>query len=124
MKIIIDLDHTITLPGWEGDYDAAPVNIAVLGKLRRYREKGYKVCIYTSRNMRSFEGNIGLINVKTLPQILSWLDKNDVPYDEVVVGKPWCGHEGFYVDDRAIRPKEFVELGEEEIRAVLAENSQ
>ena len=30
-------------------------------------------------------------------------------YDEVIYGKPWPGPEGFYIDDRAIRPKEFIE---------------
>ncbi|HFM3427384.1 TPA: capsular biosynthesis protein, partial [Escherichia coli] len=43
-------------------------------------------------------------------------EKNNVPYDEIYVGKPWCGHEGFYVDDKAIRPNEFVNLSYNEIK--------
>jgi capsule biosynthesis phosphatase len=55
-----------------------------------------------------------------LPGILAWLQKNDVAFDEIHVGKPWCGREGFYIDDRAIRPSEFVRLNLAEIRDLLA----
>ena len=63
---------------------------------------------------------IGKINALTLPVILDWLARHDIPFDEVHVGKPWCGTDGFYVDDKAVRPSEFVTLGYEEIRARLA----
>ena len=43
----------------------------------------------------------------TLPIIKDWLLANNVPYDEIIIGKPWCGMNGFYVDDRAIGPSEF-----------------
>jgi capsule biosynthesis phosphatase len=42
-----------------------------------------------------------------------------VPFDEVIVGKPWCGFDGFYVDDRSIRPKEFKDLSYEEVKKLL-----
>jgi len=70
--------------------------------------------------MRTYNGSVGLINVNTLPIILEWLEKHDVPYDEIIVGKPWCGHEGFYVDDKAIRPSEFNTLSYDEIQTLLA----
>ncbi|HDV1602157.1 TPA: capsular biosynthesis protein, partial [Escherichia coli] len=63
--------------------------------------------------------NIGLINKNTLPIIINWLDENNIPYDEIYVGKPWCGHEGFYVDDKAIRPSEFINKTYEEIVELL-----
>ena len=65
--------------------------------------------------MRTYEGNLGKINANTLPVIIDWLNKNKIPYDEIYVGKPWCGHDGFYVDDRAVRPKEFTSLSYEEL---------
>ena len=73
--------------------------------------------------MKTYSGNIGQINVKTLPTIIKWLDQHDVPYDEVVVGKPWCGSDGFYIDDRAIRPNEFANLSYNEIRDLLGISS-
>jgi len=60
--------------------------------------------------MRTYEGNIGLINANTLPIIHDWLTRHKIPFDEILVGKPWCGFEGFYVDDKTIRPSEFVNL--------------
>ena len=35
------------------------------------------------------------------------------------MGKPWCGFEGFYVDDKAIRPNELVDLSYEEIQKLI-----
>jgi len=60
--------------------------------------------------MRTHEGSIGKINAFTLPIIVDWPGKNEIPYDDIYVGKPWGGTEGFYIDDRAIRPDEFVKL--------------
>ena len=74
----------------------------------------------SSRNMRTYDGDVGKINVHTLPIILAWLDKHAVPYDEVIVGRPWCGFDGFYVDDNTIRPSEFTSLSYDEIRSLLA----
>ncbi|HFM3195463.1 TPA: capsular biosynthesis protein, partial [Escherichia coli] len=45
--------------------------------------------------------------------------RNNIPYDEIIVGKPWCGTNGFYVDDKAIRPSEFISLSETEIAELL-----
>nr|MBP7234731.1 capsular biosynthesis protein [Moraxella sp.] len=73
----------------------------------------------TSRNMRTYQGNIGAINKNTLPIIIDWLGRHDIPYDELYVGKPWCGFEGFYVDDKAIRPDELVKLSYAEICQLL-----
>lgn len=91
----------------------------VIDKLKEYQAKGFEIVISTARNMRTFEGNVGKINIHTLPIITAWLDKHNVPYDEILVGKPWCGHEGFYIDDRAIRPSEFAKLTQEEIEQLI-----
>lgn len=90
-----------------------------MARLKAYKEQGFSIILNTSRNMNSYQNNIGLINKNTLPVIINWLDKNDIPYDEIYVGKPWCGHEGFYVDDKAIRPSEFVNKTYEEIVELL-----
>lgn len=123
MKIIIDLDHTITAPVAGQSYDDASPNAAVVDRLRTYRAEGFGIVIHTARNMRTYAGNIGKINVETLPRILKWLDDNDIPYDEVVVGKPWCGHGGFYVDDKSIRPDEFANLNLEQIYALVGRDA-
>ena len=121
-RIVIDLDHTLCYA--EGDYPNARPNRAVIEKLREYRALGFEIVIFTSRNMRTYEGNIGKINVHTVPVILDWLSRNQVEFDEVVVGKPWCGKDGFYVDDRALRPDEFARMTPEEAARTISANSE
>ena len=118
-KIIIDLDQTITAPAANESYDDLKPNLEVVARLREYHALGFEIAIHTSRNMRTHQGNVGKINVDTLPRILRWLAAHDIPYDEVFVGKPWCGPGGFYVDDKAIRPSEFAALSLEEIYALV-----
>jgi len=74
--------------------------------------------LFTSRNMNSYGGNIGMINANTAKVLLAWLDKWEIPYDEIVYGKPWPGHKGFYVDDRTIRPDEFLKCTVDEMDAL------
>lgn len=126
-RLIIDLDHTICVPDGAQDqatdtsakYREARPNRAVIDRLRSYRGMGFEIVINTSRNMRTFGGDVDAIKAHTLPLILEWLADHDVPFDDVIVGKPWCGLEGFYVDDRAIRPSEFTALTHEQILALI-----
>jgi capsule biosynthesis phosphatase len=122
-KLIVDLDGTITTAN-TSDYRNVKPNLDVIEKLKQYKSKGFNIVISTARNMRTYEGNVGKINIHTLPIITEWLERHGVPYDEVLVGKPWCGHEGFYIDDRAIRPSEFARLNIEEIYELLKEESK
>ena len=120
-RIIMDLDNTICFKS--ESYETAKPNIEVISKLKEYKDLGYEIVIHTARNMRTYAGQVGLINVHTLPKILTWLEINQVPFDEVIIGKPWCGNEGFYVDDRALRPNEFIQLGIDEVEPFLSGQS-
>lgn len=117
-NLIVDLDDTISTT-INSDYINAKPKKDVIEKLKIYSTKGFKITIFTSRNMRTYEGNIGKINIHTLPVIINWLEEHNVPYDEIILGKPWCGFEGFYVDDKAIRPREFREYSYERIIELL-----
>lgn len=120
-RLIIDLDGTLTQSDTSNYSEVSPRQ-DVIAKLQEYHQQGFVIVISTARNMRTFEGNVGKINIHTLPIITTWLDKHQVPYDEILVGKPWCGHEGFYVDDRAVRPGEFVRLSQEQIKQLIDED--
>lgn len=122
-RLIFDLDGTICHAD-NGDYDNAKADDEVIPMLKNYKNIGFEIIISTSRNVRSYDGNIGKISAKTLPAIIRWLDNNDVPYDEIYIGKPWCGFDGFYVDDKAIRPSEFVSMDYDEITELLASESK
>ena len=116
--VVIDLDGTLTIEQAGVPYaDLAP-NQAVVAKLREYAELGFTVAIYTARNMRTHAKSVGRINAVTVPDIVAWLQRHAIPFDEIHVGKPWPDTGGFYVDDRAIRPDEFVNLSHAEIMTI------
>lgn len=117
-RLVMDLDDTLTIADG-GDYREVAPRQDVVERLRDYRAQGFEIVLHSARNMRTYDGKIGKINIHTLPVILDWLERHAVPYDEVILGKPWCGHEGFYVDDKAVRPDEFARLSYAEIRALL-----
>ena len=108
-SFVFDIDGTICpIKKKEERYEDLIPYRNVLEKIRYYKENGARIILFTSRNMNTDGGNIGLINKNTAKILLEWLDKWDIPYDEIVYGKPWPGHKGFYVDDRTIRPDEFL----------------
>lgn len=117
--LLIDLDGTLTIDEDNVDYIDKKPNFALIQTLKDYKKQGFKINIFTSRNMRTFDGELEKIKNYTLPTIISWLKKHGVPYDEIIIGKPWCGYDGFYVDDKAIRPSEFISLNYEQIQELL-----
>lgn len=123
--LVIDVDGTLCdLKGAGQSYaDVAPVQ-PVVDKLAEYRSLGFRVVLQTSRNMRTHDGNVGEINARMLPVLVEWLGRHGVEYDEIHVGKPWCGAGGFYVDDRTVRPDEFVGLSYEQILARINAGDQ
>ena len=118
-KIVIDLDGTLTIDSPRAYSQKVP-NLDVISRLREYRQDGYTISIFTARNMRTYKGDIDKINTYTLPVILEWLKLHDIPFDEVIIGKPWCGEDGFYVDDKSLRPSEFVRLTPSQVKKVLS----
>lgn len=120
--VVMDIDGTLcdVKEKNESYLDVLP-RFDVLDKLLELKKRGYYVILYTARQMRTQNGNIGKINAITAPITLKWLEKWNIPYDEIHFGKPWCGKNGFYVDDKAIRPSEFTKLSLEEIHDLLEE---
>ncbi|MFC5469742.1 HAD-IIIC family phosphatase [Cohnella suwonensis] len=118
--LVMDIDGTICENKKEHQsyLDLRP-KYDVLDKLREYRQRGFYIILYSSRQMRTYKGNVGKINANTAKTLFQWLDKHDIPYDEIHFGKPWCGRNGFYVDDKAIRPSEFLQYSLEEIQNLL-----
>lgn len=114
-SIILDIDNTICEKRGDKPYSELAPFPEVVDRIRVYKEKGYVIILQTARQMNTYKNSIGKINKHTLPPLIEWLEKWDIPFDEIYMGKPWCGHGGFYVDDRAIRPSEFITLSEEDI---------
>lgn len=115
-SFIFDIDGTLCpIKKKDERYEELVPYKNMVEKLKYYKENGAKIVLFTSRNMNSYGGNIGVINKKTAKILLEWLDKWDIPYDEIIYGKPWPGHKGFYVDDRTVRPDEFLKCSVEQL---------
>lgn len=118
--LVMDIDGTICPIKIAGEDYANIVPYAqVVAKLRELRsEYGAYIVLHTSRQMRTYGGNVGKINAFTAPVLLNWLEKWDIPFDEIIYGKPWAGKHGVYVDDRAVRPDEFMRHTPEELEQI------
>ena len=119
---MIDIDDTISRTE-SGNYASATVIAPMRRRLQEYRQNGFTIVLFTARNMRTYNGNTGLIIANTVPVLIDWLQRHEIEYDEIHVGKPWCGFDGFYVDDKAIRPDEFTSLSLSEIEELLARSA-
>lgn len=118
--LVVDVDGTlceIKEPG--SSYADAKPRMDVVARLAEYRAQGFHVILHSSRNMQTYDGNLGRINAKTAPVLLEWLDRHGIEYDEIYFGKPWPGRRGFYIDDRTVRPDEFVRLSYEEVLGLV-----
>lgn len=124
-SFVFDIDGTLCpIKKKEEMYEDLVPYENILEKLRYYKENGAKIVLFTSRNMNSFDGNLGVINKNTARILLDWLDKWDIPYDEILYGKPWPGHKGFYVDDRTVRPDEFLNCPIEELNEICSKSKE
>lgn len=103
----MDLDNTITVDDKSLDYDKKPLNIQVRQSILE-SSKEFDITIFTARNMKSLEGDLNRIHEITKPIAIKWLEENEVQYDDIIFGKPYCGEEGHYVDDKNISIEEFV----------------
>lgn len=117
--LVFDLDGTLCEIDKNKKYeDLLPIK-KMVEKLLEYKKRGYWIIIQTARQMKTYQGNVGMINANTSKVTIQWLEKHNIPFDEIHFGKPWCGRQGFYIDDKAIRPNEFYELSEEELKALI-----
>jgi capsule biosynthesis phosphatase len=109
--LIVDLDDTICFPNHDKKdtfekYGLALPNNSMIVSLQKAKEKGYRIVINTARRMLTHDGDINKI-IEDVGQVTTdWLNKHNVPYDEIVWGKPYGI---YYIDDKAMRPDEFLE---------------
>lgn len=111
-SIVIDIDDTIcyTKHGYKDaktKYGEALPNIKVIEGMRKLKSKGFKIILHTARRMLTFDGDINKIIDDVGDITTDWLERHEVPYDELVWGKPYSST--FYVDDKAMNLSEFIE---------------
>ena len=122
-SFVFDIDGTLCpIKKREEKYEDLIPYKNMVDKLKYYKANGAKIVLFTSRNMNSYNGNIGMINKNTAKVLAEWLEKWEIPYDEIYYGKPWPGHKGFYVDDRTIRPDEFLKCDIQELEQICSKS--
>lgn len=124
MRLIVDVDGTLVKDDPSLPYSDRLPRRDVIARVNELHRRGVHIVVYSARNMRTYEGNLGLINLHTLPVLVAWLERHGVCYHEIHMGKPWCGTEGFYVRANGIRPGRFLERPIEEIEAMLSKSSK
>ena len=105
--LVVDIDNTICKKSETSDYSQALPISRVCEALRLANSQGVYIILFTSRNMRTFKGSMGLINKITAPILIKWLADNNIPYDERYFGKPW-GNAVSYIDDKALSIEKFI----------------
>lgn len=68
-RLILDLDDTICRT-INRDYRNALPNLEIIERIKAYKKGGFDIVISTSRNVRTYNGSIGLINANTFPSLL------------------------------------------------------
>lgn len=122
---IFDVDGTLCpLKKPDESYSDLIPDTKMISKIKYYHDSGAKIVLFSSRNMKTYQGNLGLINANTAIVMQDWLKKWSIPYDEIYFGKPWPGPHGLYVDDRAVRPDEFINHTFEELEALCANSTR
>ena len=105
--LVVDIDNTICKKEDDEDYSkAVPIN-PVCDAIKKAHKDGIYIILFTSRNMRTFKGSMGLINKITAPILIKWLADHKIPYDEIYFGKPW-GNSVSYVDDKFLSIEQFI----------------
>ena len=105
MRAVFDLDDTISVHKNRDYKNAEPIN-AVIDKMRSMKKDGWEIVIYSARGQISCNGDLEKIEKNNRDIVEEWLRKHDVPYDELLFGKP-IGD--IYIDDKGMSLGEFLE---------------
>ena len=102
-RFVFDLDNTlVTYPRISGDYTSVEPIQDTISYLQKLKEAGHHIIVYTARRMRTHNGNVGGVVADIGKITIDTLSKFNIPYDELVFGKPYAHH---YIDDLCINPK-------------------
>ena len=103
-RIIVDIDDTLCSVINRDFLNAIPYQ-DVIDKVNEYYDKGYEVVISTARGQNSCNTPEEM-QEKYFKVTKEWLDKVGVKYHKLEIG--YKQNADMYVDDKAIRPDEFV----------------
>jgi len=88
MQLIIDLDGTICSEEKTYSRSMAKPLKGAKEALIKFKKMGHTIIIYSARSWNEYEMTI------------NWLNGHEIPYDQVMLGKP-IGD--YWIDDRSLR---------------------
>lgn len=103
-RIVVDLDDTICRPNHHGSTThekyakAQPIHATIIW-LQNAKAAGAYIIIHTARRMLTHKGDLDKIHADVGQVTRDWLDTWQVPFDELVFGKPYGD---IYIDDKAM----------------------
>lgn len=104
LSLVVDLDHTLCVgdlsiaSSAERYANAKPI-AETIKKLQEAYSNGWYITILTARHMRSCQNDAEFAFEKLGKITEDWLDRHDVPFDQLVFGKPYGM---WYIDDKAM----------------------
>ncbi|CAF1198959.1 unnamed protein product [Rotaria magnacalcarata] len=100
IRFCFDLDNTLVSHPFEhGDYDSVVPKLQNIQLVRELHNAGHYIIIQTARRMKTHQSNVGAVIADIGRVTLETLAKFEIPYDELLFGKPYAD---VYVDDLAI----------------------
>ena len=104
MRICIDMDGTICDTKKPGEsYENVQPKENAIEILKKLKEEGHYIIIYSSRHMVTCNNNLGQITAKQSHIFYDWFKKYGIEYDELWFGKPLAD---IYIDDKALKYEE------------------
>lgn len=106
MRLVIDLDDTLCTPDklqtdtYHRYALAKPIHHRILA-VRQAHAAGHYIIIHTARRMLTHNGDVAAVEADVGEVTRSWLREHNVPYHELVFGKPYGD---YYIDDKAALP--------------------
>lgn len=104
---VIDVDNTLSVHDPDVFYqNHEPIHDMIL-KVNRMYDEGHTIILFSARGQKSNKGDLQKIEQNVRPILEEWLNKHKVKYHFLILGKPW-GENVVYIDDRSMRPDEFL----------------
>ena len=82
------------------------ISVDLDGTIAKLKKEGFYIIIHTARNMGTCDNNIGQVIARQGKLVTDWLERHEIPYDEILFGKP---NVDYFIDDKGIGFKNWKE---------------
>lgn len=115
--LVFDIDSTICYgPKVNGSHAFKKPNHKIIDEINKCHDAGYTIIIETARGMGSNHNDEGKALKASAEDTLRWLRENNVHYDSIKFSKSFGA---MYVDDKSIRPYEFLKYGVDGCKKII-----